>query len=69
METVEATVKHKRKNGILIELDSFGFMGFIPSDKFNKKTRNCKSGDPITVKLIAVDTIAGKIFAEPTDES
>jgi len=69
METVEATVKHKRKNGILIELDSFGFMGFIPSDKFNKKTRNCKSGDSITVKLIAVDTIAGKIFAEPTDES
>ena len=69
METLEATIKHKRKNGILIEIDSLGLMGFIPSDKFNKKTRNCKSGDVVEVKLIAVDTIAGKIFAEPTDES
>lgn len=64
----EAKIKHRRKNGSLIEIPEIGSMGFIPQEKYNKKMRGLKSGDTLQVCIYEVDPIAGKIFAKPTDE-
>lgn len=67
-EPLEATVKHKRKNGALIELNEFGILALIPGDKLGDEHKNLRSGDSIWVNLYEVDPIMGKIFAEPEDE-
>jgi len=67
-EPLEAKVKHKRKNGILIELVSHGLMALIPQDKLGKKTKNLKSGDELVVSIYEVETTTGKIFAEPNND-
>jgi hypothetical protein len=67
-EPVYARVKHKRKNGALVELVPFNLMALIPQDRLGKKWRNVKSEDEILVSVYEVEAIAGKIYAEPVNE-
>jgi len=67
-EPLCATVKHKRKNGALIELDAFGILALIPASKLGKEHKNLRTGDSIMVLIYEVDPIMGKIFAQPEDE-
>jgi small subunit ribosomal protein S1 len=66
--TFFAKVKHKRKNGALIELEGAGLMALIPQGRMSKDHKNLKSGDSITVIVYEVDPVMGKIFAEPVNE-
>ena len=61
----EATIKHKRKNGALIEIPELDSMAFIPQSKIGKNEKSLKAGDLLNVLIYEVDTIAGKIFASP----
>jgi small subunit ribosomal protein S1 len=63
-----AKVKHKRKNGALVELTELGLMAMIPQGRLHKDYKGLKSGDQITVTIYEVDPVMGKIFAEPLDE-
>jgi ribosomal protein S1 len=67
-EILEAKVKHKRKNGTLVELVEFGLMALIPQDKIGKKEKNLKPGDDLLVMVYEVEPASGKIFAEPVNE-
>lgn len=67
-EPVYAKVKHRRKNGALIELTPYGLMALIPQDKLVKRSRNLKNGDELMVAIYEVETISGKIYAEPVNE-
>jgi ribosomal protein S1 len=67
-ELIEARVKHKRKNGILIELVDFGLIALIPQDKIGKKTKLLKTGDDLLVMVYEVEPSSGKIFAEPEND-
>ncbi len=67
-EPVYAKVKHRRKNGALIELTPYGLMALIPQDKLGKRARNLKNGDELMVAIYEVETISGKIYAEPVNE-
>jgi ribosomal protein S1 len=67
-EPLDAKVKHKRKNGILIELVAHGLMALIPQDKLGKKSKNLKSGDELVVSIYDVEPTTGKIFAEPNND-
>lgn len=64
LDNYEAKVKHKRKNGALVEIIELGLMALIPQDKLGKKGNSLKSGDTLTVSLYEVDVISGKIFAQ-----
>ena len=68
LEPVEARIKHKRKNGTLIELIPFGLMALVPHDKSGKNMDNLKTGDSLTVSIYEVEPNTGKIFAEPVNE-
>lgn len=63
-EPVDAKVKHRRKNGALVELTQYGLMALIPQDRLGKKGSNIKTGDDVTVLPYDVDTISGKIYVE-----
>jgi len=67
-EPTEAKIKHKRKNGILVELSEFGLMALIPQDKIGRKTKTLKPGDDLLVLIYEVETTSGKIFAKPANE-
>ena len=67
-EPLEAKVKHRRKNGALIELVSIGLMALIPQERLGKKSKNLKTGDDLLVFVYEVETTSGKIFAEPVNE-
>ena len=66
-EAIDAKVKHKRKNGALVELTEFGLMALVPQDKLGKKAANIKPGDDLRVLPYEVDTISGKIYVELID--
>lgn len=63
-----ARVKHKRKNGALVELEEVGLMALIPQGRITKDSKNLKSGDQLKVSVYEVDPVMGKIFAEPINE-
>jgi ribosomal protein S1 len=58
-------IKHKRRNGCLVEIPEIASFALIPQDKYNKEMKNKKTGDDILIKIYDVDLIAGKLFAEP----
>lgn len=60
-----AKVKHKRRNGCLVEITEIGSFALVPQDKYNKDMKSKKTGDDLLVKIYEVDLIAGKLFAEP----
>jgi ribosomal protein S1 len=68
IEPMEAVIKHKRKNGVLIEINEIGLMGFMNFDDLSRNDKNLKPGDPIRVIVSGVDTMNGKIFAKSADE-
>ena len=67
-EPIEAKIKHKRKNGILIDLVEFGLMALIPQERIGKNTKNLKPGDDLLVTVYEVEPASGKIFAEPVND-
>ena len=68
MIRMSATVKHKRKNGALIELSEGGLMAMIPQARLTRDHKSLKTGDTILVDIYEVDPVMGKIFAKPQDE-
>ncbi len=60
----EAKVKHKRKNGALVEIESLGLMALVPQDKLGKKAGSAKPGDILSVTPYEVDALSGKIFVQ-----
>ena len=63
-DQLEAKVKHRRKNGALVEILPYGLMALIPQDRLGKKGANIKTGDDVTVVPYEVDVITGKIYVE-----
>jgi ribosomal protein S1 len=63
-EEFVAKIKHRRKNGALVEIVQYGLMALIPQDRLGKKGANIKTGDDVTVSPYEVDTITGKIYVE-----
>jgi small subunit ribosomal protein S1 len=62
---IQASVKHKRKNGALVDLIGENLMALIPQEKLEKSNKNLKTGDMLLVKVYQVDPVLGKIFARP----
>lgn len=62
-EPMNAIVKHKRKNGALIEIGDSGQLALVPQEKLGKNSKNLQAGDTIRVQIYQVDPLAGKIFA------
>jgi ribosomal protein S1 len=67
-EQIKARIKHKRKNGVLIDLVEFGLMALIPQERIGKKTKNLKPGDDLLVTVYEVEPASGKIFADPVND-
>jgi ribosomal protein S1 len=67
VEPMEAKVKHKRKNGALVELQEIGLLALIPQDKLGRKGNNIRVGDDVTVIPYEVETISGKIYVKVVD--
>ena len=67
IDSFEAVIKHKRKNGALVEIPALGLMALIPQDKIGKKVNSMKTGDNVSVTPFEVDTISGKIFVHLVD--
>lgn len=67
VDTFDAIIKHKRKNGALVEIPKLGLMALIPQDNLGKKGNGLKTGDEINVKPYEVDTISGKIYVQLVD--
>ena len=63
-DVYEAKVKHKRKNGALVEIESLGLMALIPQDRLGKKSGSTKPGDILSVIPYDVDALSGKIFVQ-----
>jgi len=63
-DVYEAKVKHKRKNGALVEIESLGLMALIPQDRLGKKAGSTKPGDILSVTPYDVDALSGKIFVQ-----
>ena len=62
-EPMDAIVKHKRKNGALIEIGDSGQLALVPQEKLGKNSKNLQAGDTIRVQVYQVDPLAGKIYA------
>lgn len=62
-EPMDAIVKHKRKNGALIEIGDSGQLALVPQEKLGKNSKNLQAGDSIRVQVYQVDPLAGKIYA------
>jgi ribosomal protein S1 len=60
-----AKIKHKRRNGCLVEILEIASFALVPQDKYSKDMKIKKTGDDILVRVYDVDLIAGKLFAEP----
>jgi ribosomal protein S1 len=67
IEPIEAKVKHKRKNGALVELQGIGLLALIPQDKLGRRGNNIRVGDDVTVIPYEVETISGKIYVKVVD--
>jgi ribosomal protein S1 len=67
IEPMTGVVKHRRKNGVLLDIKELGFLGFVNEEHLSKKDRNCKNGDEIQIIIWSVDPITGKIFAKSYD--
>ena len=67
IEPMEAKVKHKRKNGALVEIQGLGLLALIPQDKLGSKGNSIRVGDDVTVIAYEVETISGKIFVKVVD--
>jgi ribosomal protein S1 len=67
-ESVTVSVKHKRKNGALVEMVGENMMAFIPQEKLGKYSKTLKAGDTLDVIVYEVDPVQGKIFVEPINE-
>lgn len=67
VDSFDAVIKHKRKNGALVEISSLGLMALIPQDKIGKKGNGMKAGDNVNVLPFEVDTISGKIYVHLVD--
>ena len=63
----ESKVKHKRKNGALVEIESLGLMALVPQERLGKKSMTIKPGDILCIIPYEVDTLSGKIFAQTVD--
>jgi ribosomal protein S1 len=63
-DVYEAKIKHKRKNGALVEIESLGLMALIPHDRLGKKAGTSKPGDILEVTPYEVDPLSGKIFVQ-----
>ena len=68
VDSLDAVVKHKRKNGALVEIPSLGLMALIPQEKLGKKYVGIKTGENVSVVPFDVDTISGKIYVQLADE-
>jgi ribosomal protein S1 len=68
MEAIEARIKHKRKNGILVEILDFGLMALVPQDKIGKKAKTLKPGDDLLVLIYEVEVSTGKIYAQTIND-
>jgi len=68
IDSMTAVIKHKRKNGVLIEINEIGLMAFMNFDHLSKKDKNAKPGDTIDITIWSVDPLSGKIFAKSSDE-
>lgn len=68
VEPIEARIKHKRKNGILIELSDFGLMALVPQDKIGRKAKTLKPGDDLLVLIYEVEVSTGKIYAQTLND-
>ena len=68
MEPLEAKIKHKRKNGILVELNDFGLMALVPQDKIGKNAKHLKPGDDLLVMVYEVEASSGKIYARTLND-
>ena len=68
IESMQALIKHKRKNGVLIEIGDIGLMAFISSEHLGRGDRNAKTGDPIEILIWKIDVHTGKIFAKSINE-
>ena len=68
IDSMTAVIKHKRKNGVLIEINEIGLMAFMNFDHLSKKDKNAKPGDIIDITIWSVDPLSGKIFAKSSDE-
>jgi small subunit ribosomal protein S1 len=67
-EIVTVSIKHKRKNGALVEMIGDSMMAFIPQEKMGKNSKNLKIGDTLDVTIYQVDPVQGKIFVAPVNE-
>lgn len=67
IEAFDSVIKHKRKNGALVEIPELGLMALIPQEALGKKGNALKPGDPVAVKPFEVDIISGKIFVHLVD--
>jgi ribosomal protein S1 len=63
-ESFDAVIKHKRKNGALVEIPELGLMALIPQERIGKRGNLLKTGDIVSVIPFEVDTISGKIFVQ-----
>jgi ribosomal protein S1 len=63
IEPQEARIKHRRKNGILVDLINLGLMALVPQEKIGKKSKNLKPGDDLLVLVYEVEPSSGKIYA------
>jgi len=68
MEYMKATIKHKRKSGILVDINEIGLMGFMNFEDLSRNDKNLKPGDSLDILIYSVDAISGKIFAKSVDE-
>jgi ribosomal protein S1 len=68
IESMQALIKHKRKNGVLIEISDIGLMAFVSSEHLGRGDRNAKTGDPIEILIWKIDVHTGKIFAKSINE-
>mgnify|MGYP001369244633 CR=1 FL=1 len=63
-----ARVKHKRKNGALVEIPELGLMAMIPQGRLDRSHKGLRNGDTLSVSVYEVDPVMGKIFVEPINE-
>jgi len=63
-----AIIKHKRKNGALVEIPELNSFALVPSNNLDNKVNVLRNGDETLVRIYEVDLIAGKMFALISDE-
>ena len=67
IEPMTGVIKHRRKNGVLIDIKELELMAFINDEHLSKRNKNCRVGDEIGIMIWNVDPMTGKIFAKSED--